>query len=617
MTKDEMTKDRPLVTVGIPFYNAEQTLADAIRSVFAQTLIDWELILMDDGSTDGSLDVARSIEDPRVRVVCDGRHLALAARLNQITGLARGKFIARLDADDLMHPDRLQAQVSYLHANPAVDVVGTGMYILDGSGQPIACRRDREAPAARQLFVKGPLSHATVTGRRAWFLAYQYDESYTSTQDRELWCRAFATSRFANLVECYYFCSEISSFSLSKAARACLAEARMCAKHGPEYVGLPLAGLLVLAAILKIPAHACITALGLQPRVIRRRSQPLSREERVRAEEALSSVRSTALPLTSEPCHRTQPPLQPSPLLTVGISFYNAEQTLADAIRSVFAQTLTDWELILVDDGSTDGSLEIASSVADSRVRVVSDGKNLGLSARLNQIALLARGEYLARMDSDDLMHPDRLEAQLDFLKRQPEVDVVGSGMLILDEDGCPVAKRLPQTRIDAQYVLLKGAFAHATIVGRLGWFQRNPYDSAFDGCEDRELWLRSFARSHFANLPECFYFCTEHSSFSLKKCIARGRTNARCYRKHGSAFVGRGTAFVLASREELKTAVYAAAVTLGLEQRLINRRSVKLTMQEQSVAAEVLARIRATQIPLRSATEDEALVGTGSPDKL
>jgi glycosyltransferase involved in cell wall biosynthesis len=71
-------------------------------------------------------------------------------------------------------------------------------------------------------------------------------------------------------------------------------------------------------------------------------------------------------------CYRAQPqpPPQPSPIVTVGIPFYNAERTLADAIRSVFAQTLTDWELILVDDGSTDGSLDIAASIADSRVRV-------------------------------------------------------------------------------------------------------------------------------------------------------------------------------------------------------------------------------------------------------
>src|SRR5512136_1054483 len=81
----------PRVTVGIPFYNAGQTLADAVRSVFAQTLTDWELILLDDGSTDRGLEFARSIDDPRVRVVSDGRNLRLAARLNQIAEFARAE----------------------------------------------------------------------------------------------------------------------------------------------------------------------------------------------------------------------------------------------------------------------------------------------------------------------------------------------------------------------------------------------------------------------------------------------------------------------------------------------------------------------------------------------
>ena len=290
-------KPAPLVTVGIPFYNAEATLADAIRSVFAQTLTDWELILVDDGSTDGSPDIARSVDDPRVRVVSEGRHLALAARLNQIASMAKGEFIARLDADDLMHPRKLETQVSFLRAEPSVDVVGTGMYILDGDGQPIANRRVSVAPAARDLFVKGPLAHATVTGRRRWFLDYPYDETYPYSQDRELWCRAFAKSRFANLAECYYFCREIGSFSLSKAVSASLAEMRLSARYGPSYVGLPRAGVLVLAAALKIPAYACITALGLQSRVIRRRSATLAPAEQKAVSLTLAEIRATRIPL--------------------------------------------------------------------------------------------------------------------------------------------------------------------------------------------------------------------------------------------------------------------------------------------------------------------------------
>jgi glycosyltransferase involved in cell wall biosynthesis len=301
---------------------------------------------------------------------------------------------------------------------------------------------------------------------------------------------------------------------------------------------------------------------------------------------------------------------QPSPLVTVGIPFYNAQQTLADAIRSVFAQTLTDWELILVNDGSADGSLDIAASIADSRVRVVSDGRNLGLSARLNQIARLARGRYLARMDADDLMHRDRLDAQSGFLSRRPEVDVVGSGMFILDESGRLVGKRLPPMDISARAVLMKGAFAHATIMGKVDWFRGNPYDSAFDGCEDRELWLRSFARSRFANIPECFYYCAEYNSFSLKNYTTRCRRHARAYRKHAPALAGWGMTAALVCRQKFKSAIYTLAVTAGLENRLLSRRSQPLTSDELAGALQVLQLVRSTALPLLS----ERNAGVPSP---
>src|SRR4030066_138114 len=97
----------PLVTVGIPFFNNQDTLPDAIRSIFAQSFQDWELLLLDDGSTDGSLQIAQSIDDPRVRVISDGCNRKLPARLNQIIDLARGQYIARMDADDLCGITRL------------------------------------------------------------------------------------------------------------------------------------------------------------------------------------------------------------------------------------------------------------------------------------------------------------------------------------------------------------------------------------------------------------------------------------------------------------------------------------------------------------------------------
>ena len=107
-----------------------------------------------------------------------------------------------------------------------------------------------------------------------------------------------------------------------------------------------------------------------------------------------------------------------TPRLTIGIAFRNPGKHFELALTSVFSQTFTDWELLLIDDGSDDDSLILARGVRDVRVSVIADGLQLGLPARLNQIALLARGECLARMDADDLMHPDRLRRHPPLLNR-------------------------------------------------------------------------------------------------------------------------------------------------------------------------------------------------------
>ena len=231
-----MTKASPLVTVGIPFYNAEKTLADAIRSVFAQTLTDWELILVDDGSTDGGLEIARSVDDPRVRVESDGLNLGLAARLNQIAGLARAELVARMDADDLMSPTRLQRETAVLATHPEVDLVSTGICSVNREGQPVSVRGyapGKEATARNLLLNASAIAHATIMARTAWFLRNPYDTSIRIAQDYELWLRACARGDLAIefLVDPLYYWREENK-SVRKALLAYSVQRRLLFKYG-------------------------------------------------------------------------------------------------------------------------------------------------------------------------------------------------------------------------------------------------------------------------------------------------------------------------------------------------------------------------------------------------
>ena len=213
-------------------------------------------------------------------------------------------------------------------------------------------------------------------------------------------------------------------------------------------------------------------------------------------------------------------------LVTVGIPFYNAEKTLADAVRSVFDQTWQDWELILLDDGSTDGSLEIARAVADPRVRVISDGRNLGLPARLNQIAREAESEYIARMDADDLMSPVRIQREMEVLNRNPEIDLVSAGTFSLDESdrliGVRCADVTQVTRADL--AVWRVEIVHAALLGRKEWFLRNPYSEDFLCSQDRELWLRTALNGdlNLFLIREPLYYYRESSSCSSCRKVFR-----------------------------------------------------------------------------------------------
>lgn len=288
--------DRVSVTIGIPFLNARRHLADAVRSVFAQTHDDWELLLIDDGSTDGSIEVVRHLDDPRVRVFSDGSHRGLCARLNQIASLARGAYLARMDADDLMHPERIERQLEFLRANPAVDLVDTATFTVDDDLTPLGIRGDRPLDARPSVVLRnGLLVHPTVMGRAEWFRRNPYDAAYVRAEDRELWSRTCATTRFARLCEPLFFYRESPAGNVRNYLRTEGTVRRILHRDGPPLVGAWRTRLLVMRSRLKSMAYYLGTKLGLQGRLIRKRNRPLRAAEMQEGRGILSRVRSTVV----------------------------------------------------------------------------------------------------------------------------------------------------------------------------------------------------------------------------------------------------------------------------------------------------------------------------------
>jgi glycosyltransferase involved in cell wall biosynthesis len=196
------------------------------------------------------------------------------------------------------------------------------------------------------------------------------------------------------------------------------------------------------------------------------------------------------------------------PAVSIVMPVRNVQGTIDPAIRSIVAQTWKAWELVVLDDGSTDGTVQRLRAWADldDRIRPFVDGRALGLPARLNEGVRHSRAPIIARMDGDDICYPHRLETQLAFLRENPEVDVVGAGSMVFTSDG---TARGPRSRpggheeLTANPLLNGIALAHPTWMGRRCWFLRFPYDPRARCCEDWEVLLRGYTSSRYASLPD------------------------------------------------------------------------------------------------------------------
>ena len=209
------------------------------------------------------------------------------------------------------------------------------------------------------------------------------------------------------------------------------------------------------------------------------------------------------------------------PLVSIGMSVFNCEQTLSTAIQSILNQTYTNWELIIIDDGSKDQTLEIAKSFRDPRIKVINDGQNQRLPMRLNQAIALSRGKYFARMDGDDVSYPERLQRQVAYLEQHPEIDLLGTAGVNFDRDGRATGL-VPWKQSHAEICARPWVgfpLQHPTWMGKLDWFKKFQYRPDAIGMEDYEMMLRTYKTSRFASLPEILlgYRVT---SLSLKKIL-------------------------------------------------------------------------------------------------
>ena len=196
-----------------------------------------------------------------------------------------------------------------------------------------------------------------------------------------------------------------------------------------------------------------------------------------------------------------------APLVSVVMPAYNAEPYIAEAIESILAQTLEDFEFIVVDDGSTDATAEIAARYAerDSRIVLLRNERNLNLPASINRGICSARGRYVARMDADDWSYPQRLERQVALMEANPVVVISGGAMEICGPSLTPIDRReynLTDVTVRAR-IFRYSPFSHPAVIFRTEAARAvGGYDDGLFAAEDYDFYFRIGRHGEFANLP-------------------------------------------------------------------------------------------------------------------
>lgn len=478
----------PLVSVIICFLNEKRFLKEAIESVINQQYKNWELILVDDGSSDNSSQIAKDYAAQGQSKIIYADHEAhsnrgLSASRNLGISRVRGELVAFLDADDVWLEQKLQKQVDLMIVYPRASMLCEASEYwyswYDKARQDIIIQvgkvRDCIFEPPELIEMLYPLSDGAapcpsgiiikkeVLEKHGGFEAH-FTGKYQMYEDQ-----AFLHKIYLN--EPVYISSQCNNKYRQR--EGSLVE--KVTNEGSYYV--------VRKYFLEWLQNY-IAQNNIQHQIVR---QGLKRAF--------------------------------EPVVTVLMPVYNAEKYLKEAIDSVLHQTLTNFELLIIDDGSTDSSVQIIKSYTDPRIRFIQNEENLGIAATLNKGIDMCSTELIARMDADDISYPSRLQKQCDFFRAHPDCALLSSGARIISENKEPVKIDFFRSAYYYYNLSFECWIYHPTVMyKRREVIDVGKYGALFS--EDYELWWQLSRRYKINNLQEVLldYRITDESLCRVTK---------------------------------------------------------------------------------------------------
>lgn len=549
----------PLVSVLMTLYNKGPYVEDAVRSVLASSLTDFELLVVDDGSTDGGPAAVEAINDPRVRLLKAERNTGRPSAANRGYDAARGRYVAVLDADDVMFPERLERQVAFLEANPEIGAVGSSLLVPGARDELWSWARNDEEARGLMLF-GDPICYGTAMFRRAVLEEHHLrcNEQWLRPGMDYLFIFSLAPHlRYANIAEpltFYRFAEQNMRFG-----RDPVDDRAAIYKEQFRMLGLDVSSeevdfQLMLHRLFRMPPdsrsvralHGWVARLkamnrerGLFPvrifeqeieRRMARLFHPIADADpkaaalhmRLMGERSVGHMRYLAARMLkgaqgpqaqlTEAAHapalmapsRRMPSPSDMPRITLVTPSLQQKEYLEECFRSVHDQRYPALEHIVMDGGSTDGSLELIQAHADDLAWWIS-ARDQGQSDAITRGGVRGTGAVFGWLNSDDALLPGALQRVGEEFAKDPSVLVVSGARILRFPDGDRPSDaddpRDTESWFTSPRINQQSTFYRMDVMRRLGFLERKLHYVM-----DYELWLQVIFRygtSAVRTIPE------------------------------------------------------------------------------------------------------------------
>lgn len=528
------------VSVVMPVFNGEQYLEEAILSIIKQSFNDWEfIVVIEHGSSQESIDICEKYAriDNRIILIKNEKRLRIAESLNVGIRRAKGEYIIRMDADDISMPGRIDALVRYMDNHNDVDICGTKVKMIGDNVWDWKVETDPKLLKCASLF-STPFVHPTIIMRKQKLTenSLEYNESFYYTEDFEFFEKCSHYLKYSNIdYDGYYTYRFYSGNATNVGGSNGVHNEELVVRNSMLRYGIELTDKelkLLTGAAYRVASNSdeAIEDLKRLDLILKR----ILLNDELRDEFGINVLFYTLHKRWDEAYKKNEynenvkyderfhaayrrglfyhdnwpnPRLKSYcdvPVISVLIPTYNSEDYILDTIYSVVQQDYQNFEVLIVNEfGSNDNTVKCIELFADPRIKVIQNATKLGLAESLNRGIREARGEYIARVDADDIYPYNRFSRQLAYLDEHKDVSVCGSYQRYFGKDDRVHMPPCKPEEMKAS-LLFKCDVCHSTILLRKKDFLDNNlfYDPNYLS-EDYELWTRASKKLKFATIPE------------------------------------------------------------------------------------------------------------------